>query len=473
MTTAVKLEELQHVELFAELKEEDWECEIEGEMVEYQEGEVLFREGDPACCFYVFLEGTVQLHRTVRDQQVFIQNFYEKTTGGEVPILSGTPHQGTAVALTYVRVFELSEKNFWMMMGECETVRKKILTNMAERNRTLQAISCQREKLISLGTLSAGLAHELNNPAAAAHRAAQNLVKNLQEFDAHSSEMLRQVMFKVTTLPGFSTEEPFQPIYSVMNLEGIKLDPMEQSEREDELMDWMEKQGVKEAWNLAPTLVSVGFTRDNLAEFSSTLMDHYVSPFLKWLQKDVEMRLLAQDLRLTTERMSTLLAAIKAYSYIDQGVQWELTHLHEGLDNTLVILQHKLRTKHMEVVKQYDPLLPSVMAYGSELNQVWTNLLDNAIDAVADGGKITIKTYPDPEVKGRVLVEIIDNGTGIPPEIQDKIFEPFFTTKGIGKGTGIGLEITHRIVVSQHHGSIELTSWPGYTSFRVCLPIGM
>jgi signal transduction histidine kinase len=184
------------------------------------------------------------------------------------------------------------------------------------------------------------------------------------------------------------------------------------------------------------------------------------------------MRLLARELRVSTERMSTLLAAVKSYAYMDQGVQWTLTDLHEGLDNTLIMLQYKIRRKRAEVTKQYDPNLPKVMAYGSELNQVWTNLLDNAIDAVADGGNITIQTGPDPELPDCVRVEIIDNGAGIPPSVQEQIFEPFFTTKAIGKGTGLGLEIAHRIVVSQHRGSIEVDSRPGYTSFKVCLPVG-
>jgi signal transduction histidine kinase len=340
---------------------------------------------------------------------------------------------------------------------------------MAERSKEINTLSNQREKLISLGTMSAGLAHELNNPASAAKRAAQSLIKCLEVFDTHSSQMLKDVVFKEKGLPG----DPFMPLYSQMQLEGVKLDTLEKSEREDDLLDWLEEQGVQDAWDVASTFVSVGYTRDLLAEFAEELLPEHVINFLHWMPKDIEMRQLAHELKQSTDRISDLLQAIKSYSYMDQEAEHSFIDLHEGIINTLIILNHKIKVKEIEVIKDFGTNIPQVHAFGSELNQVWTNLLDNAIDAVPQKGKITVCTYVDPTDTNMVSIEFHDNGSGIPAEIQDRIFEPFFTTKGVGKGTGIGLEISQRIIVTQHKGYFKVKSEPGHTVFKVCLPINI
>jgi signal transduction histidine kinase len=467
----MKLKQLEKIELFADLSEEELLCDIHGETIEFKAGEQMWEEGDEAKYFMIVLEGSFQIYRIIKGQRLFISNFTKGMTGGELPLLAGTPHPGNAAALTDVTLFRINEDNFWQMLSDCVSVRKKILRNMSERLQEMNLLSFQREKLLSLGTMAAGLAHELNNPASAAKRASQNLISTLNEFDHHSAEMLKPSMFKDPHRPGFL----FQPIRDIINID-LKLDSLSRSAREDELIDWMEDLGLDNAWDIASTLVSVGFTRDNLSAFSEQLLPEQVPNFLRWMHKEIEMRLLSQELNVSTTRISDLVTAIKQYSYMDQNLQEaQKVDLHEGINNTLLILNHKLKHKQIQVIKAYDEGLPPVSAFGSELNQVWTNLLDNAIDALSDGGTITIRTFIDTTCidTQAVAVEITDNGSGIPKEMQARIFEPFFTTKGVGKGTGLGLEIAHRIVVGQHKGDIELSSEPGHTTFTVYLPIDL
>jgi signal transduction histidine kinase len=465
----MKLKQLENIDLFADLSEQDLMCDIQGEIIEFKAGEVMWQEGDEAKYFMIVLEGTFQIYRIIKGQRLFISNFTEGMTGGELPLLAGTPHPGNAAAITDVKLLRINEENFWQMLSDCLPVRKKILRNMADRSQEINLLSFQREKLLSLGTMAAGLAHELNNPASAAKRASQSLISTLDEFDFHSTQMLKISMFKEPDRPGFL----FQPIRDIIDIH-LKLNSMERSQREDDLIDWMEELELDDAWDIASTLVTVGFTRENLSAFSEQLLPEQIPNFLRWMHKEVEMRLLSQELNVSTTRISDLVTAIKQYSYMDQNIQEiQKVDLHEGINNTLIILNHKLKIKQIKVVKEYDEGIPLVAAYGSELNQVWTNLIDNAIDAVPQGGTITIRTYVDNTCidSSTVAVAISDNGTGIPKELQGRIFEPFFTTKGVGKGTGLGLEIAHRIIVGQHKGDIELVSEPGHTTFTVYVPI--
>ncbi|MDY7096106.1 MAG: HAMP domain-containing sensor histidine kinase, partial [Acidobacteriota bacterium] len=340
----------------------------------------------------------------------------------------------------------------------------------------------QQAKLASLGTMAAGLAHELNNPASAARRAAQNLCETLQAFDQDASRLLRQLVFRQVPIgsaadggtaaeEGAAAGDPFQPIYDVLGAPAPKLDAMSRSEREDELADWLEEEGVEAPWEAADTLVTAGFTQEMLEAFSEGLVPRHRKDFLTWLPRDVEMRQLAEELAESTRRISELVTAMKAYTYMDRGEEQQEVDLHRGLEDTLTILQHKLRRRSIEVVRSFGEL-PAVRAYGGELNQVWTNLLDNAIAAVPDaGGRVEIRTRHDQEA-GVAQVEIEDNGPGISDQHLDRIFEPFFTTKEVGEGMGLGLDIVHRIVKNRHRGTIDVRSQPGKTLFCVRLPVG-
>lgn len=455
--------------LFANLSELDFHQNISGQLVCYDPGEVVWREGGEGKHFMAIFEGALEVSKIVNSQSFLLTRYSSGMTCGEIPLLSGIPHPGTARAISKVKIFQIHSEPFWRMMGNCPLVRNEILQMMAERMREFYLHSSQRERVMSLSTLAAGLAHELNNPASAARRSANSLNGLLNELDEHATELLKVAMFKDPDREGFL----FKPLRDKMKLEGIPYSPMQANELEDELADWLEEIGIEDAWDMANTLVQTGYDKAFLASFSKEVLPEHHSSFLNWLQKDIELRLLAMDLSASTERISQLIDTLKSYSYMDKEHAQIKVDIHQGLEDTVTILKHKWKDKLIKICKRFSPELPQVSAFGSELNQVWTNILDNAIEAVGHEGNglIDIVTFLDPQDPNFVVIEIIDNGPGIPLEIQGRIFEPFFTTKKIGQGTGIGLELAHRIVVNRHYGYIRVESKPGKTCFRVCLPI--
>jgi signal transduction histidine kinase len=464
------IKELKNIDLFSDITDEELDEDVKGITVELKKGDHLFHEGDSARSFYIFLEGTLEIYRIIKGEKLQIGHYLKGMSGGEVPLLSGTPHLANGMALSDMKIFIIEESDFWFMLGNCSTVRSKILSNMSSRMFELTHLSFQREKLVSLGTMAAGLAHELNNPASAAKRTAESLANTIHEFDIFSTKILKYNMFRdEVDKEGF----PFRPLEDVINISGVERDAVERNELEDELSGWMEEQGVGEPWELTSILVSVGFTKKILNEFSEKLKPDQVFNFLNWLPRDVEMRRLAGELVESTTRISELVSAMKAYSYMDKTHEKRKIDLHEGIENTIIILSHKLKKKNITLKKEFYYNIPKITAYGVELNQVWTNLIDNAIDAVSDGGQITVKSGLNINSPNTVNVEVIDNGNGIPPEVQEKIFDPFFTTKAPGEGSGLGLEITYRIIVNQHKGSVGFESRPGFTKFSVCLPVDL
>ncbi len=431
----------------------------------YAPGEAVSEKGDPADWLVAVLDGHIQaiIQETGRETAFFTSETGD--VGGMLPHSRMTHFPATTRALASTRLGRLHRRHFPEMLQRIPVLDERLTHLMIDRARDGIQARLHREKLTSLGTMSAGLAHELNNPASAAKRAAQNLRDTLQVFDEHASAMLSRVMFKQPDADG----DPFQPVYDVLDEHGVDLDPITQGEREDDLADWLEDQGVEESWEIAATLVSVGFTRAFFETFTERLVPEQVINFLNWLPKDVEMRLLTYELAESTSRISDLVAAMKSYSYMDQATVMETVDLHKGLDDTLIILKHKLKKKHIEIARDYGEI-PHVLAFGGELNQVWTNLLDNAVAAVPEAGRITVRTRFD-RGSNMVYVAIIDNGSGIPVDIQARIFEPFFTTKKAGEGTGLGLDIAYRIVTKHHKGAMLVSSEPGHTEFQVRLPV--
>ena len=462
------IKELREIDLFSDITDEELEEDVRGELIELKKGDHLFHEGDKVTNFYIFLDGTLEIYRIIRGEKLSIGFFTKGMSGGEVPLLSGTRHLANGIAVTDMKIFKVDEDDFWYMLGNCSTARGKILSNMSLRMSALTHLSFQREKLASLGTMAAGLAHELNNPASAAKRTAENLAGTIHEFDIFSTEILKHYMFRdEVKKDGFL----FKPIEDVININGVEMDALERNELEDEIAAWMEETGVADPWELASILVSAGFTKSILSDFSVNLKPDQVVNFLNWLPRDVEMRKLAGELVESTSRISELVSAMKSYSYMDKTHEKRKIDLHEGIENTLIILNHKLKKKNITLKKEFDRNIPKISAYGVELNQVWTNLLDNSIDAVPNNGTIAVKTWFNDNGSNTVNVEITDNGKGIPPDIQNKIFDPFFTTKAPGEGSGLGLEISYRIIVNQHKGYIGFESKPGFTKFSVCLPV--
>ena len=433
-------------------------------LTELAKGETYYRQGDSADVLQIVLEGALELVRREEGKEVASFLVEEGEVSGLLPFSRMESYGASATALKPTRVAELSTTLFPTLHERAPVLLQRLVYEMLDRTREYTRLGAQREKLMSLGTMSAGLAHELNNPASAAKRAAQSLQETLQAFDELSSKMLSPVMFQEAT-----SGDPFRPVYEAITLDGDTLSAMQRSDREDELAEWLESHDVERAWEVAATLVSGGVTLQALLQVQEALKPEQVTNFLEWVPRDVELRLLAKELIEATTRISELVGAMKAYTYMDQGIEKGEVDLHEGIRTTLTILKHKFTKKNIRVEKQFGEL-PPVPAYGSELNQVWTNLLGNAADAVAEGGTVTIRTGVD-EAAEVACIDIIDDGPGVPKDIQDRIFEPFFTTKGVGEGTGMGLDIANRIVRQRHRGTLTLESEPGATRFSVRLPL--
>ena len=434
------------------------------EPVTLEAGEAFYKQGDESASLQIILSGKLNLVRQEGGREVTSFVVEPGEISGLLPFSRMKAYGASATAIIESCVAELDKQHFKELYRCAPVLLEALVHEMLDRTQEYTRLGEQREKLVSLGTMAAGLAHELNNPASAAKRAAQNLTNTLQSFEEHSSRILSPVMFK----EGGDTD-PFSPIYENTTLDGDSLSALERSDKEDELGDWLESQGVAKPWEVAATLVTGGLSKDVMQTIAAALHEKQVSNFLNWVPRDVELRLLAQELTEATTRISDLVSAMKSYTYMDQGLDKQLVDVHKGIKDTLTILKHRWQKKDIHIKKKLGDL-PEVRAFGSELNQVWTNLIANAIDALAEGGAITIQTGLDAAAKV-VCVDIIDNGPGIPEDIQSRIFEPFFTTKGVGEGTGMGLDIVNRIVRQRHLGNITVESEPGRTQFRVRLPL--
>jgi signal transduction histidine kinase len=314
--------------------------------------------------------------------------------------------------------------------------------------------------MAALGKLSAGLAHELNNPAAATRRATASLREALPRLHE------RTVLLCVAGLDSddFAALIDFKHRAAERAPQLPPLSTIARAEQEDTLSDWLDGIGVATAWEIAPILVSAGLTVDELADFSGQFPPQAAPIIVTWLGDALTTHSLLDEIQQTSTRISELVRAVKAYTYMDQGQEKDVD-INQGIETTLSVFNHKL--KHMNVLREYAPQLPKIVARGGELNQVWTNLIDNAIDATNGKGTLRLITRCEQDF---VMAEVADDGPGIPPDVLPRIFEPFFTTKGVGVGTGLGLDISYRIV-QQHGGSIEVQSQPGNTRFIVRLPV--
>src|SRR5579883_2075060 len=483
---------LRQVPIFAKLPDSRLQLLLkQGKEVWREPGEIHRRAGDPADCVFVLLEGQIRITQKVGNQEVLLAIYEPKTLFGELPVLMG--HErfwASGRAITRCHIFELPNAAFWEMLSSCTSVMTSILRTMAERLQQVESLSQHREKLVALGTLAAGLAHELNNPASASLRAVGQLRETVQVLQLLTNKLNQQQMN--STQKAFFASLQQDAIIRAKNPE--KLDPIQASDREDEVTKWLEAHDIVNGWQGAPILVAAGVDVDWLENVKENVGTLLLGDVLCWIELTLQELRLLDEIDHSTTRISHLVQAVKDYSYMDQAPLQEID-IHEGIESTLTILSHKLKQNGVVVIREYDCDIARISAYGSELNQVWTNLIDNAVDALGEGvvngglGTSTLwgleilelinkgKSTPTPTIwirtsceKDFLLVEIADNGPGIPAEIQTHIFEPFFTTKGVGTGTGLGLHITYRVVVEQHHGDIQVFSQPGHTRFQVRLP---
>ncbi|MFN6456366.1 MAG: ATP-binding protein [Nostoc sp. EfeVER01] len=459
----IDLQSLRQVSLFAQLNDQDlhWLAE-HGSDLWLEPGKKFPKEGERADYFYVLLEGKLRITKNFGGHEMYLATYEPGTPFGEVPLFTNKPYLASACALQESHLFRLNKDAFWEMLTNLPSITRNLLNIMGERMQVLESTSQQREKLVALGTLAAGLAHEMNNPAAASCRAAEQLQETLERLSSFALKLSQQPITKeqmayIVNLQHHTIKRATPAPY---------IDSLTQSDLENEVADWLKTHSVDDVWKLTPALVQAGLNTEWLDTFVEHVTADLLSDALKWLEATLTGVELLNEIEQSTTRISKLIKAVKDYSYMDQAPLQQVD-VHEGLQSTLAILGYKLK-RSVVVTRQYDLSLPRIYAYGSQLNQVWTNLIDNAINAIQGNGQIWIRTSREND---SLLVEITDNGAGIPPEIHSRIFEPFFTTKGVGEGTGLGLHIAYRIVVTHHQGDISFISQPGCTCFQVRLPI--
>ncbi len=446
--------------LFSGLTDSQLECIQPGEVIDAPAGTVLVSQGERSPYFFMVIEGEVRLIRNYDRQEILMGVIQAGKYTGEVTLLLDIPWLATARVGKAAKLFRLSEENFWRMLSTCHSVARQIFQFAATKMRNMEGYSQQREKLASLGTMAAGLAHELNNPASAARRAAAHLretTDKAQTLLCHLSKILKHDQWHDLALASQDAAERLA--------RAPALDNIERSDRADQIATWLQARGVAASWDLAPTFVSASVDVSWLEELAARLPVESHAEALAWLESRLNLKLLLSQVEQSTGRIGELVKAMKSYSHMGQSPMQELD-IHEGIESTLTMLGHKL--KNVTLRRAFDRSIPRIMAYGSELNQVWTNLIDNAIDAVHGTGKICIGTCRE---DNQLVVEIVDDGSGIPPDVQSHMFEPFFTTKAVGAGTGLGLIISNRIVADRHGGEIEFESKPGETRFKVRLPV--
>ena len=449
------LEALRQVPLFADLINNATGCIPflkQGVERWLDPGEVFIREGEPVDFFYVLLDGEVQVTKRVGGQEMVLTTHAPGAFFGEVPLLMDSPFVATGRALRPSRVYGLTREVFWQMLGGCPAIRRAILQKMAERLHDIEMVTQRRERLVALGTLAAGFAHELNNPAAASRRAAAGLRECLEA--------------AAQTPPGIAPSllASLRRDALARRRDAPRLDPLAQSDLEDALAAWLEARGAERGWERAPTFVSAGLDAGWLAERVPAEATPAVIP---WLAAVLNADGLLEEVEHGAARVSELVESVKSYSFMDQAPVQEID-IHDGLDDTLTMMAHRLEEDKIALHRDYDRTLPCLTVYGGELNEVWTSLLENAFDAVGGSGHVRVRTARESIY---ALVEIGDDGPGIPADILPRIFEPFFTTKNIGEGKGLGLDSAYRIVVARHHGDIHVLSEPGDTRFQVRLPL--
>jgi signal transduction histidine kinase len=461
-------DDLRRLFLFEQLDDGQLEWLCRTGQVESLEPGWVYREGEAATCFYVLMEGAVALYRRVGEDDIEINRTdqagvyggaFFSYLGDRAPQVYNNSMRATTTSRFYV----LSADEFAGIVSNWFPMAVHLLDGLFFGVRNSQQVIGERERLLALGSLSAGLTHELNNPASAAVRATASLRTGVAGMRHKLAAMAAGQLDREALTSLVSLQE--EAVSAVATAPALS--PLATADREDELGAWLEDHGVAAGWEQAPNLVAAGLDLEYLERVATTVAasSHaHLGRAMAWINDTVETELLMREITDATTRVSNLVGAAKQYSQLDRA-PWQTVDIHGLLESTLAILGQKLAG--IEIVRQYDRSLPPIGVYAAELNQVWTNIIDNAAAVMSTGGTLTIRTAND---DGQLLVEIGDTGPGIPEDIQPRIFEPFFTTKAFGEGTGLGLDISWRIVVNRHHGDIRVESMPGSTRFLVHLP---
>jgi signal transduction histidine kinase len=458
----MNLNDLRKSPLFQGLSDEELRRLMDmAKPVSLRAGEVLIRQGETGDSAYVVLKGEFEIQKQSGQSLIKIDVRNSGDVVGEMALLSRAPRSATVIAKTEGEALRIPKEAFDKLLSSSTTASLAVLHWVMARLTQNESLLHQQEKMAALGTMSAGLAHELNNPAAAAQRSAAELNKALLKLQVLTHQ-IESAAFRENQTDWL---DEFMQESSRRFSSPVKLEALEKIEQVEQLQAWLEANGVESAWEFAPAMVNFGWKVEDLEKLRGSA---FFDLSIQWLAIGCLTVALLSEVQQAAGRISQIVRAMKSYTYLDQAPLLEVD-VHEGLENTLVIMQHKLK-QGVTVRREYSSGLPRIEAYASELNQVWTNIIDNAVDAMNGKGEIILRTYAEND---HVIVEIVDNGPGIPEGIRPRIFEPFFTTKPPGSGTGLGLHISHDIVVNRHHGQLLVESKPGETKFKVALPVRM
>lgn len=461
------IEDLKKVIALNELPDEHLQWILErSEYHEYADGDLIAKYGDPAEVMWFALEGKVVFYMYVNGRQVYYFTFENDNltagVGGLMPYSRMKTYPGYSYALGPTRLLRLHKKYF----AELELLNpdfiQRLIGIMTERAKVFATTQMQQEKVNALGNLAAGIAHEMNNPAAAISGISEELTRRLDSNYEFTRELLDCNM----------TAEHLQNIKELVEqkaskaIQNSKMTALQRMENEEQIEEWLGKNDVIET-EAAETFSDYGLSIEDLENIRADIGPSSFTRVVPWLENLLSSQRIIKDLADASERISHLVASIKSHVHMDQANDLQPTDIHRDIENTLTLLGFKLREKNIEVIKKFCSNMPEVPAYVGELNQVWTNLIDNAIFAISKDGTLIIETACDDK---HVTVSVIDNGSGIPQEIIHRIFDPFFTTKKQGEGTGIGLDLVHRII-KKHNGEIKVKSEPGRTEFTVHIPV--
>ena len=460
------IEELRAVTAFSDLPDDQLKWIVDhSEYHEYEDGSQVKKTGDEADVMLIILEGRITFYMDIHGRLVYYFSFAndEQTGGvsGLLPYSRMKTYPGCSFAMGKLRALLLHKKYF----GELEQLNpgliQRLIGYMTERAKAFATLQTQQEKVHALGQLSAGIAHELNNPASAINRISSELAKRLKLNYELTEQLLRHNIeaAHVNHLRTLIEAKQLAP--------KPRLSAIQSMERENEIIDWLQNAGFTESQQVSETFLEAGFAGKDMEDIRNSVSKEAFTQVIYWVENLLSSQRIAKDLEEASSRISFLVGAIKSHVHMDRTEDLQPTDIHTGIESTLTLLGHKLREKNIIVKKLFAESLPEIMAHVGELNQVWSNIIDNAVYAVDKGGEIVIETSADGK---NVNAKITDNGPGIPVEIVSRIFDPFFTTKKVGEGTGIGLDLVSRIM-KRHNGEVKVDSTPGKTRFCISIPI--
>jgi signal transduction histidine kinase len=465
--TPVTTEDLRKVVALSELPDEHLQWILErSEYEELEDGSLVAKFGDPADQMWILVEGKASFYMDVNGRQVFYFTFENNDitggVGGLMPYSRMKTIPGYAYAVGHIRIIRLHKDYFAELEQLNPEFIQKLIGYMTERAKSFATTKLQHEKVNALGTLAAGIAHELNNPAAAINRFSNELSTRLN----HNYELTQSLLTSKINSNHLKSIRDLIIKKENEFVKKIKLTASQRLQSEEDMEEWLEKNGVKDT-QAAETFSEFGFSTEELETILKEVGEEVLTCLIPWIENLLSSKKIIEDLSDASNRIYFLVAAIKSHVHMDRSTDRQLTNIHQGIENTLTLLGFKLRAKNIEVSKNFCDNLKDIPAYVGELNQVWSNLIDNAIFAIPQNGKLIIETTCDDK---HVNVCIIDNGPGIPKDIMSRIFDPFFTTKKVGDGTGIGLDLVNRII-KHHNGEIKVNSVPGRTEFSVFIPV--